>query len=345
MSNPRLHEESIVVDGLYHSLLVDPPPAADGANTVELLKRGGVTALNVSVTLDIYPTLDLKAGLASFYEHLVLFDALPRDTLLVRTGDDVRRAKREGKLGVIFGTQGTSVLEGDIRWVSLLHALGLRIVQLTYNEHNAVGSGCLERVDDGLTRFGEQVIREMNRLGLLIDLSHAGERTSLEAIAESDDPVVFSHSGVKGLVDHPRNLSDQQLKAVAASGGVVGLCPHSIMCQRGDGRPTLDDYIDQLAYVGDLVGIEHVAVGTDRFMHQTLAYRLIRTAYERTVRGFFGQFDGDSKHVEGFNSLEEWPNLTRRLGERGFGDADVQAILGLNFLRVFDAVWGGDDRA
>src|SRR5690606_15081255 len=156
--------------------------------------------------------------------------------------------------------------------------------------------------------------------------------TSLEAMQESDDPVVFSHSGVKGLVDHPRNLSDEQVRAVAASGGVVGLCPHSIMCQRGDGRPTLDDYIDQLAYVGDLVGIEHVAVGTDRFMHQTLAYRLIRTAYERTVRGFFGQFDGDSKHVEGFNGLEEWPNLTRRLIERGFHHDDIEAILGLNFL-------------
>src|SRR5690606_39000842 len=154
-----------------------------GVTVIDLLLQAGVTAINTSVTLDIYPTLGLRDGLAAVYDHLVLLDALPDQVLLVLNSNHIRQAKESGKLGVIFGTQGTGLLEGDIRWLTLYWRLGVRIMQLTYNEANAIGSGCLEPHDPGLTRFGRQVVREMNRLGLVIDLSHAGVRTSLEAAA------------------------------------------------------------------------------------------------------------------------------------------------------------------
>jgi membrane dipeptidase len=332
----RLHSDAIVVDGLYHTLLNDPPP---GGDHIQQLIGAGVTAVNLTIIDDVYPTGTIRDALARIYDHLVLFDVHPELLVHVLRAEDLARAKRDGKLGIIFGTQGSAQLEHDIRWATILHRLGVRILQITYNEHTAAGSGCLEPRDDGLTRFGAQLIGELNRLGVTVDVSHVGLRTSLDAIAASAEAVVFSHSGVKALVDNPRNLTDEQIKAAAATGGLVGLCPHSIMCSRDGSRPTVGNYIDQIQYVAGLVGIDHVGIGTDRFMTDTLYYRTLRTTFERSVRGFFGGFDVTEKHVEGFNRLGEWPNLTAELLRRGFGPADVMKVLGQNWLRVFTKTW------
>ena len=334
-----LLQKSIVVDGLFHSLLIDPPPADGRKDTVDLLLAGGVNIINGTVILDFYRN-DFPTYCRELYRFFVLEEACPEKVLLVRSYADLLQAKREGKLGVILSMQGADALEHDLRYVALLHRLGVRLIQITYNQRNNLGCGVFEPQDTGLTRFGQQAIYEMNRLGIVIDLSHVGHQTSLDAIEVSRDPVVFSHCGVKALNPHKRNLTDEQIRAVAAKGGMVGLCPHSVMCMKDRGtRPTADDFIDQIKHVADLVGEDHVGIGTDRWMRPTLAYKLVRTEFERTLPGFFGEFSGEEKHVAGFNYYDEWESLVDHLLRRSFSDAQIEKILGGNFCRVFRQVW------
>ena len=199
-------------------------------------------------------------------------------------------------------TQGAFVFEQDLRYISLLNKLGLKIVQLTYNQQCFIGSGVFEPEDKGLSRFGQQCIYEMNRVGMLIDLSHVGYRTSMEAIETSMDPVVFSHSSCKAVSNHVRNASDEQIKALAKKGGVIGLCPHSVMCDEDQSRwPTVDRYIDHMVHVAELAGVDAIGIGTDRWKRPTLDYRMGRVEFERTCPNWLGKFDGTRKHLEGFH--------------------------------------------
>lgn len=335
----ELLQRSIVVDGLFHRLLTDPPPTDGQKDIIDLLLGGGVTIINGTVVLDFYKN-DFTIYCRGLHRFFLLEEACPEKVRLVRRYADVLQAKRDGKLGVILSMQGADALEHELRYVALLYKLGVRLIQITYNQRNNLGCGVFEPHDTGLTRFGQQAIYEMNRLGIVIDLSHVGHRTSLDAIEVSMDPAVFSHCGVKALNPHKRNLTDDQVRAVAAKGGVVGLCPHSVMCMKErEKRPTVDDFIDQIKYVADLVGEDHVGVGTDRWMRPTLGYKLERMEFERTLPGFFGKFSGMEKHVAGFNYYDEWENLVDHLLERGFSDTQIQKILGGNFCRVFQRVW------
>lgn len=336
----ELLKRAIVVDGLCHTLIGDPPPAPPGKEIVDLILEGGVNVINATVILDYYKN-DFTTYVKELYRFFVLEEAIPEKLLIVRNYADIVRAKNEGKLGVILSMQGADAIEHDIRYITILHKLGVRIIQITYNQRNNIGCGAYEPNDTGLTRFGQQAILEMNRLGILIDLSHVGYRTSLDAIEFSQDPVVFSHSSVKALNPHPRNITDEQIKAVAAKGGVVGLCPHSVMTvMKGRSSwPTVDDFIDHIAYVMDLVGEDFVGIGTDRWMRPTLAYKMLRVEFERTLPGFFGQFTGEQKHVDGFNFYDHWSNLVEHLQKRRFTDAQICKILGGNFVRVFKAVF------
>lgn len=333
----ELHNESIVIDGLFHSLLEDPPMDAD-EDIIDKLISGGVTAINLTILPEIYP-MDMPELLKAVYSHFEIFNVFQNKAIQVKQTKDILEAKKENKLGIIFGLQGAGALQGDLRYLLILYQLGFRIIQLTYNHRNELGYGAYEPADHGLTRFGQQVVKQMNQLGIVVDVSHAGLKTSLDAIEFSDDPVIFSHSSVKSLVGHKRNITDEQIKAVAAKGGVVGICPHAIMCQRANERPTIEDFIDQIEYVANLVGVDHVGIGTDRFRTSTFYHKLRRVSFERTLPGFYGQFSGNEKHVRGFNTYSEWPNVTARLLARGFSPGDVQKVLGGNFLRVFEQVW------
>ena len=332
-------ENCIVIDGLFHSLLDNPPPTDVKKDIVDLLLDGGVSAINATVLMDKHKN-DFSTYAKELYRFLLLEEVFPEKVLIVQNYDDILQAKENHKLGIILGMQGADALEYDLRYISLLHRLGVRIIQITYNQRNNLGCGVFEPHDSGLTRFGQQSIYEMNRLGILVDLSHVGEKTSLDAIELSNDPVIISHSSVRNLCEHTRNISDVQIREVAAKGGIVGLCPHSVMCIKEKGkRPTVGDFIDHIEYIINLVGDDHVAIGTDRWYRPTQAYKLNRAAFERTLPGFFGSFSGDEKHVEGFNYYDEWENLVYSLDRRGFSSEQIQKTLGGNFCRVFKEVW------
>jgi len=339
----KLHNDSIIIDGLFHSLLEDPPMDPE-EDIVDKLVFGGVTAINLTIQPEIFP-MDMLELLKAIYSHLELFSVFPNKVVQVTNTKDIIKAKEDNKLGIIFGLQGAGGLRGDLRYLLILYHLGFRIIQLTYNHRNELGYGVYEPVDHGLTRFGQQVVRQMNQLGILVDLSHAGLKTSLDAIEYSEDPVIFSHSSVKKLCDHKRNITDEQIIKVAERGGVIGICPHAIMCQQTDDRPTLNEqFIEQIAYVANLVGVDHVGIGTDRFRTLTFYHKLRRVSFERTLPGFYGKFSGNEKHVKDFNTYSEWPNVTESLINKGFSSEEVKKVLGGNFLRVFEQVWDKSER-
>lgn len=206
-----LLKKGIVVDGLFHSLLDDPPPSHVDKTIIDLLLEGGVTVINTSVILDFYKN-SFTDYLKQLYRFFILEEAYPDKFILVKKYADILQAKKENKLAVILSMQGADSIEHDLRYITILYRLGVRLIQITYNQRNNLGCGVYEQDDTGLTRFGQQAIYEMNRLGIVVDLSHVGYKTSLDAIEVSKDPVVFSHVSVKSLCEHPRNIKDEQIK-------------------------------------------------------------------------------------------------------------------------------------
>ncbi len=333
----RLHAETLIVDGLGGSMLMRPVPDVDGADRIDQYRQSGVGVSNETIAM---PGEEARATIRRVYDYLCLDEVAAGRARRARSVADVLRNHSEGTLSLLYGLQSADPFEGDTYLVRVFHELGVRVVNLVYNQHNRLGDGCMESTDHGLTAFGRSVVLEMNRVGMTVDLSHTGERTSLEAAACSRAPVVFSHSCARAITDHPRNLSDEQIRAVAATGGVIGLCPHSQFCEKERGvRPTLSDFLDHLVYVADLVGVDHVGIGTDLFGGKTLGEAVFRFQFGSLVPGAWGGYGIDEKYVAGFDTVYHWPNVTRGLVARGFDDQEVQAVLGGNWLRVLERTW------
>lgn len=335
-----VHEQAVIIDGLFTKLYapIPPTPTIDDMMFDHIL-ASGVTVFSDSVVADAYP-IGLEEAMMRINGEQLIIEAFPEKALLVRSVADIREAKRSGRVGIILSTQGLHAMGQDTRNLWILWKLDVRIMQLTYNERNALGCGSKEPVDTGLTRTGQKAIEEMNRLGVVVDLSHAADRTAMEAARHSKAPVIVSHASARALTKHPRNVPDDLIAAVADTGGVIGLCPHSIFVEKERGQhPNVDDYIDHIAYVAEKVGIDHAGIGTDNFVYDTHFTRIGRSSFERTFPGFFGGYDLHQKHAAGFSRWEDWPNLTASLLRRGFSKEDTLKVLGGNFLRVFEQVW------
>lgn len=317
----KIHKDSVVIDGL----------GGFGFKYLDIL-AGGVTATNVTIGGQHTNTDEALNQIRRYYG---LIEMAPDRVMLVEEADDILKAKQQGKLGIIIGTQNATPIGDFVELLYIFRKLGLRIIQLTYNEANLLGCGCLEPADGGLTAFGTEVVQAMNRLGILIDLGHTGYQTSKDAIEISDDPVIFSHASPAALRDKPRNRPDWLIRLVAEKGGVMGLMPYSAFCKSAPGkRPTLQDFFDQIDYVVQLVGINHVGIGTDMFEGRT------REDHHFTAvrnKGLLSPFE--ERHVEGFFSIRDFPRITEGLVSRNYSDEDIRKILGGNFLRVFKQVW------
>src|SRR5437868_5484740 len=232
-----------------------PPPPHNGKAWLDRAIDSGLTALNVTmgITGIGMGTDDFRSLLHTMHGYFCYFDLEPDRLLHVRTKADVDRAKRERKLGIIFGCQGLDTkIDGDASLLLIMAKLGQRIVQLTYNERGAIGCGALEPNDTGLTEFGRICIREINECGMIVDLAHAGQATALQAIEFCAMPPIVSHANACAVTDHPRNLRDDVLRALAAKGGVVGITAYAPFCETRRGtRPTIDDFMSHIAYVAD----------------------------------------------------------------------------------------------
>jgi len=328
----KLQRSSLVIDAIGSSIVSPEPPIKDGKSYVDRALEAGVNVLNVTLAAHADGFDRFLDQAADYFD---LFDARPESTMLVETTADIAKAQQSGKLGVIFGVQTGSIVGTDMYLWTIAHKIGCRMAQLTYNERNLLGDGCLEPENRGLTSYGRQSIQEMNRLGICLDLSHAGERTSLDATAFSAKPVMYSHADPKAIGPGKRNITDEQMKEMAARGGVMGLSPHSMLSHKVPGvRANVDDLMDMFDYAVDLIGVDHVAVGSDIFESFT------KLSWETTTKRWYPSgFLWETMAAEGFSAISEWPNVTRGLVARGYKDEDIAKILGGNWLRLFKEVW------
>jgi membrane dipeptidase len=264
MSASKLHDDLIVFDGLNVS---DWSPAV-----FEDMRKGGVTAANCtcSVWEDFRDTMRNIARWKSWFcEHSDLI------TQVYRTAD-IARAKQEGKTGIVLGFQNVSAFEDQIGYVSLFKELGVGVAQLAYNTQNQVGSGCYESRDSGLSDFGREIVAEMNRVGMLCDLSHVGTKTSRDTILASSKPVCYSHCLPAGLKAHPRNKSDEELKFIADHGGFVGVTMFPPFLAKGVDS-TVDDYVAAIDYVINLAGEDSVGITSRRVILKSFSSGLPMT--------------------------------------------------------------------
>lgn len=327
MTFSELHRDSIVIDGLII--------AKWSRDLFEDMHKGGLTAANctVSVWEDFQDTVD----------NIVMVNKLMRENAdlvrPVRTTADIFSAKQEGKTGIIMGFQNAHAFEDQLGYVEIFKRLGVGIVQLCYNTQNLVGTGCYER-DGGLSDFGREIIGEMNRVGVMCDLSHVGAKTSEEVILESRKPVCYSHCLPSGLKDHPRNKSDEQLKFIADHGGFVGVTMFAPFLKNGI-NSTIDDYCEAIAYVMNIVGEDAIGIGTDFTQGHGKEFFDMLThdkGYARKLTEF-----GKIVNPLGIRTVGEFPNLTEALLGHGFSSSQVRKVMGENWVRVLGDVWDTED--
>ncbi|WP_417617529.1 dipeptidase [Oceanisphaera sp.] len=320
----ELHKQAVVIDGLII--------ANWGRELFEDMRRGGLTAANctVSVWEGFQDTVDNIAAFNRYFqEHADLIRP-------VRTTADILKAKEEGRTGVILGFQNAHAFEDQLGYVEIFKQLGVGIVQMAYNTQNLVGTGCYER-DGGLSGFGREVVAEMNRVGIMCDLSHVGAQTSKEVILESGKPVCYSHCLPAGLKDHPRNKSDEELRFIADHGGFVGVTMFAPFLKNGI-NSTIDDYVEAIAYVMELVGEDSIGIGTDFTQgHDQNFFEWLThdKGYARRLTRF-----GEIINPEGIRTIGEFPNLTEALLRHGFSPRQVEKVMGGNWMRVLKDVWG-----
>ena len=260
--------------------------------------------------------------------------------MVIRTLADIDEAHRSGRVGLVFGLESATPIENEIDRLDVLYGLGIRQIGIAYSDANALGSGLAELNDAGLTALGRRAVTRMNKLGLAIDLSHAGDRTALDTCLHSDRPVFITHAGARAVWDIPRMKPDDALRAAADTGGVIGMsaAPHTTL-SAAHPRHSIESVMDHFQYCADLVGIDHVAFGPDTLygdhvqLHETFAGLLSLGA----ARG--PDFEPVA-YVDGLeNPTENFPNICGWLVQHGYTDAEIRAVLGGNIYRALQSIW------
>ncbi len=328
----RLHEEAVVVDTHCDTLLrvlgrsFVPGMKRDayrltnrneeGHLDFPRMREGGVDVQFFAAYIEpIYkPDRSLKRTLQIFDAFFTEMEANADQVKIIKKAADIRQAQAEGKLAAVLAIEGGEAVEGDLGVLRMLHKLGVRCIGLTWNERNNIADGVGDaRSGGGLTVFGAALIEEMNRLGILVDVSHLSDAGFYDVIEISKHPIIASHSNARAVCGHRRNLTDDQIKALAKNGGVMGM-NFAAAFVKDDGKPTLDHLLDHIDHIVNLVGPAHVGLGSD--------------------------FDGISATPEGLTDVSKMPLITEGLLKRGYSDKDIKLILGGNYLRVFEQVWG-----
>ncbi len=259
----------------------------------------------------------------------------------VESVDDILRAHKEGRVGIVFGMEGAASIENELDRIDILYGFGLRLMGITYSESNALGSGLKESADGGLTAFGCKAVERMNKLGMAIDVSHVGPRTALDVVAASSNPIFISHVGARALWESKRLATDELLTACADKGGVIGVeaAPHTTLTDKHR-RHSIVSFMEHFTYIVDLVGIDHVAFGPDTLYgdHVGLHHAMLGNLSLKDLLGT--QSFEEVDYVQGLeNPTETSKNIIRWLVKENYSDEEIAKVLGGNILRVLRQVW------
>jgi membrane dipeptidase len=318
--------EPIIFDGLIVSKW--------GPEVFQDMRRGSLTAANCTCCVWEKFT-DTMRNIAQWNGW---FRAHPDLIVKARSVADIRQARQDNRTAIVLGFQNASAFEDQLGFIELFKEVGVGIAQLAYNTQNLVGSGCYESRDGGLSDFGHDVLAEMNRVGMMCDLSHVGPVTSEEVVRVSRKPVCYSHCLPAALKPHPRNKSNAQLRFIAEHGGFVGVTMFPPFLPRGPAS-TVDDYVAAISYVVDLIGEDQVGIGTDFTQgHGPRFFDWI--THDKGDGRKLTEF-GEIINPEGFRTIGEYPNLVRAMERAGWKIGRIEKIVGENWLRVFTEVWGG----
>ena len=317
----------LIIDGLNVSNW-------ESENVYRDLNKGNVNAINATTaTWENYSqTLDNIAVWYSKFNNRT-------DISLVRKVDDIFKASDNGQVGIIIGFQNASPIENNLDYLYTFDELNVKIIQFTYHERNLLGNGCYERVDEGITNFGIDAIKIMNEVGILIDLSHVGIVTTMETIDYSEKPIAITHANPKSYHNVPRNKTDEALKLMASKGGIVGVTANAPFLKKGNAS-TVEDYDEAISYTVDLVGIDHVGVGTDFTQDQPEEFwRYIGSQQGTKFPSTFTDVTTPSNYPINFETPDKFPVLIDTMENKGFSSEEIAKILGLNWIRVFQEVW------
>lgn len=348
----RLHQELIVVVGHSDIVASDVDLRREVGEQDVLdrrhlptLRAGGVTVICDHVGGDApYGYLPATKLSTSYHQRFMraldhLYSELEesKDFILATTTENIRHAKRSGKIAVVICLEGASPLDGEISYLRNFYRLGLRCLGLTHDVRNAVADGIRERSAGGLTHFGVKVVDECNRLGIVVDVSHLSDRGTEDVLARSSQPIIASHSNARALCGNLRNLPDHLIRLIAQNGGVIGFhALHALVTENSD--VTLDDLLRQISHVAEIGGIDCVGIGPDLMENWDPAP--FKSVFERTrtIEGIpVGRLE--FKYPKGMASNAELPNLTEAMLKMGFSGEDIVKVLGGNFMRLFERVW------
>ena len=302
-------------------------------NLAELARwrEAGISFVSVNVCYDVQPWTTAVEALSKYRHWLRAHE----DFVQVETINDVSRAKREGKLAVSFDLEGANALNEDPGMVDLYYRLGVRQMLFAYNRNNAVAGGCHD-TDTGLTALGRAVLKEMNRVGMLVDCSHCAYRTTLEVMDASEAPVIFSHSNARRLCDHERNIWDDQIQRCAARDGLVGVTGVGLFLGPNGADPA--HVVEHIDHICQLVGPRHVGLGLDSVLLRNSESVLDLSAMGEVALKFWPARQYPAGPI-GFVPPEALPAIVEGLLARGYGADDVRAVLGGNFIRLAAEVW------
>lgn len=335
----ELYRRALVVDcNSAPPLPTDDLPIPQSA--LEMSRNSGVSVIKLSMG-------GLNANFADTVDEIAFFQRMievHQDYFLqVRLPSDMERAKRERKMGIIFSFESADMLEGNLDRIELFRGLGVRVMQLSYNRKSPFAAGVMEPTGGGLTPLGKQAVGKMNAFGVAVDLSHANAQTTSDAIAASSKPVIMTHAGCAAIHPHPRNKTDEQLRALAAKGGVMGIYDLPYLAAPPK-QPTVDDYMAHMEHALKVMGEDHVGVGSDAGIQpfDTSAKGMEefkKSEEQRQKSGLAAPEEDRPTYVVGLNTPRRIEVIADQLLKRKYSASVTEKVIGANFARVLSQIW------
>jgi membrane dipeptidase len=331
-----LYAKALVIDSLCAPF--NDMDGAPSAENLAAVRASGITAINFTISAHSFE--DTIGSLATVQE---LVDRHPEAFTIVRRHSDLALAKRENKIGIMPGFQYTQFLEENVERIGVFRQLGVRIMQLTYNNRSIFGDGCLEPGNAGLSKAGVAAVKKMNELGVAMDLSHSGYRTTSDGIAQSIKPVLISHAGCAAVYAHPRNKPDDILKALADRGGFFGvyLMPYLVASPT---VPTREHVLDHLVHAINVCGADHVGIGSDGAIQKTVLTPEQKAEFDKDIArrkqlGIGAPGEDRYPYVPDLNGPDHMEVIATELAKRGQPATVIEKVLGANFARVIGEIW------